>query len=109
MLDDVEQVIYDGYRYLGLDSSQVLSKTPREFLIMMDAYVERTYDELDRLATQAMMMRQAYHAKKLKHTDLFKRPSSDVSTQVTAEDIRKKQEDTLKWLAQFKEFKDKVR
>src|SRR5690625_6277271 len=42
-LNTVEQAIFDGWRYLGLDSAKILSLTPREFTIMMAANVERTY------------------------------------------------------------------
>ncbi|MGE6487764.1 phage tail assembly chaperone [Paenisporosarcina sp. NPDC076898] len=72
-LNDVERAVAEGYRYLALKPWEVYSLTPREFQILMRAYQERQYDEFDRMAFQTMMVRQAYHAKKLKHADLFKR------------------------------------
>src|SRR5690625_927420 len=56
-LNTVEQAIFDGWRYLGLDSAKVPSLTPREFTIMMAANVERTYDEYEKMAVQALMNR----------------------------------------------------
>src|SRR5690625_4591038 len=74
-LDDVESAIFDAWRYLRMDSAAFLSKTPREFPILMAAENERRYDEYELMASKAMMMRAAYHKEKLKHRDLYKRPS----------------------------------
>jgi len=88
-----------------LESSQILSKTPREFSILMSAQIERTYDEYERFAAQAMMNRQAYHAKKLKQSQLFKRPAGEVGTDKTVEDVRDRQESIMNRLEQFEEFR----
>ena len=102
----MEQAIFDGWRYLGLDSSQILSKTPREFSILMAAHTERIYDEYERLATQAIWNRSAYHAKKLKYTDLFKRPNG-IDDNRTADDVRERQKAIMERLEKFEEFKGK--
>lgn len=74
----------------------------------MSAQVERTYDEYEKMAAQAMMNRAGYHAKKLKQTQLFKRPSSGSETQDKAEERRDKAKETMEWLSQFEEFREKV-
>jgi len=74
---------------------------------MMRAQVERRYDEYEHMASMAMMTRQAYHAKKLKQTDLFKRPLDEDIAKDKAEEARNRSEYTMKWLSQFKEFRGK--
>jgi len=106
-LDEVERAIFDGRRYLGLTSFQTLSLTPREFTIEMMAQVEATYDEYERQATYAMWARQAANAKRLKSTDLFKRPRHGEKTEKEVEDIKAKQAETMAWLSQFEEFSGK--
>lgn len=73
----------------------------------MRAHTERIYDEYDRMAYQAMMMRGAYHAKKIKQSDLFTRPKDGKTSKVTADDVRAKQAETMRWLSQFEEFRGK--
>lgn len=90
-----------------MDSHAFLSKTPREFAIMLAAETERRYDEFEIMASNAMMMRAAYHKEKLKQKDLYKRPSA-TKEERTAEDIRSKQEEVIERLSRFEEFKDKL-
>lgn len=59
------------------------------------------------MATHAMMIRSAYHAKKLKSTDLFKRPVDGELAKEEVKDIKAKQADTMRWLSQFEEFRGK--
>ena len=66
---------------------------------MLDAQVERQYDEYERMAQEAMMMRGAYHAKKLKATDLFKRPKGSVKVREGLTDMKKETERLNDWLA----------
>lgn len=73
---------------------------------MMAANVERTYDDYEKMAVQALMNRQGYHAKKLKKSQLFKRPS-DVDTNKTAEDVKERQRAIIERLERFEEFKGK--
>lgn len=73
----------------------------------MRAHTESVYDEYDRMATEAMMMRAAYHAKKLKQSQLFKRPTDGDQARNKAEEMRERSEETMKWLAQFEEFRGK--
>ncbi len=67
----------------------------------MSAQVERRYDEYETMASEAMMMRSAYHAKKLKYSDLYKRPNVDENK---AESMRTRADYTMEWLSQFEEF-----
>ena len=103
----METAIFDGWRHLGLDSTQVLSKTPREFALMMAAQVERKYDEYERMAMQAMMMRAAYHKEKLRQSDLFKRPTGEIKSDKTAEDIEERQRAIIERLSKFEQFAGK--
>lgn len=81
--------------------------TPRELAIEMHAHTEAVYDEYERMATQAMMVRAAHHAKKLKQTDLFRRPVDGDRARNKAEESLRRTEETMKWLAQFEEFRGK--
>ena len=101
--------IADAFRYLQMTALELYKHTPAEYLAMRNGAVEQVYDEMERYASLAIMIGNAVNSrKKIKSGDLFKRPTGDIPTKKTLEDIRKKQEDTLKWLAQFEEFKDKV-
>jgi len=71
---------------------------------MMAAQVERKYDEYERMASQAMMMRAAYHKEKLRQTDLFKRPTGEIKTDKTAEDIEERQRAIIERLSKFEQF-----
>ncbi len=73
----------------------------------MRAHTERIYDDYERMAFQAMMMRGAYHAKKLKQSDLFDRPKDVKTAKISADEIRAKQAETMRWLSQFEEFRGK--
>jgi len=85
----------------------VLAKTPREFALMMAAQVERKYDEYERMAMQAMMMRAAYHKEKLRQSDLFKRPAAGAKSEKTAEDVEGRQQAIIERLSKFEEFAGK--
>lgn len=61
----------------------------------MRAQQESIADEYEKMAYQSMMIRSAYHAKKLKHSDLFNRDATTKPKQDFAEvkaDMRKQQE-----------------
>lgn len=102
----VEQAIFDGWRYLSLDSSAVLSKTPREFSILMRANVEKTYDRYEDMAVMAQMNRQGYHARKLSYKDLFKRPTDEDIAKKRSEKLEDKQERIKQWMSRIKQFQD---
>lgn len=70
----------------------------------MRAQVERKYDDMERMASMAMMIRQAYHAKKLKQSDLYQRPTDEDTARDRAEGARAKSDYTMRWLSQFEEF-----
>lgn len=106
-MDEVEQAIFDGWRYLGLKASEVLSMTPREFSILMRAQVERQYDELERLAIVAIMHEAAHRSKRPKASDLFKRPVDEEEAKSKVEELKEKAEHATEWLAQFEQFNRK--
>ncbi|MCG7345306.1 hypothetical protein MHZ92_14295 [Sporosarcina sp. ACRSL] len=81
------------------DATAVLSYTPREFTIMIRAQAGRNEDEYERMAHAAMMNRQAYHAKKLKFSDLFKRPSDKVADKTKLKTLKEKTREANEWLA----------
>lgn len=87
---------------MSLKPSEVLSLTPREFTILMKAQQERQYDVYERMATEAMFVRQAYHAKKLKPSELFKRPNgTEREGRMTAKELREYTEQQQTLLSQF--------
>jgi len=73
---------------------------------MMAANVERTYDDYEKMAVQALMNRAGYHKEKLRHGDLFKRPS-DVDTDKTADDVKERQRALIERLERYEEFRGK--
>lgn len=86
----------------------MLSMTPRELSIMLAAQRERQYDEMELMAIRAMMNRQAYHAKRLKQTDLFRRPVDEETAKSRADEIQERTEKRMEWLSQFEEFRGKI-
>lgn len=75
---------------------------------MMRANVERKYDDYEDMALQAMMNRQATNAKRLKQSDLFKRPVDKDKAESKAEELKQKAEQASEWMSQFTQFSDKV-
>ncbi len=75
---------------------------------MVKADDERRYDEMERMARQALMNRQAYHAKRLKESDLFRRPTEFQKAVRTVEDLEREEKETMEWLSQFEEFQGKI-
>ncbi|MEK3887251.1 hypothetical protein [Bacillus sp. FSL K6-3431] len=74
---------------------------------MMRAQTERKHDEYERMTHEAFMMRQAYHAKRLKPSDLFKRPIDEGVAKSKSVDLQEKAENATEWLAQFANFSGK--
>lgn len=71
----------------------------------MRSQQERQYDEYEHMALLAMMMRQAYHAEKLKPSDLFKRDSTSKNGKRDATDKKtdmRRQQDWLDGLISVK-------
>ncbi len=66
----------------------------------MQAENERRFDEYELMATQAMWNRAAYHAKRLKKSNLFKRPKAGEQVDPkTIEERRKEVDEMNDWLA----------
>jgi len=87
----------------------VYEHTPAELQLMLRASVERRYDELEQEASIAIMHANAANSKKrVKATDLFKRPSEHRESKRTADDLRREEEETMEWLGQFEQFSDVV-
>ena len=74
---------------------------------MRNGAVELKYDDYERMASHAMMIRAAYHATKLKQSQLFKRPSDEDQAKNKAEEVKERTEETMRWLSQFEEFRGK--
>lgn len=90
---------------MRLTPDQIESYTPREFTILMRSQQERQYDEYEHMTLNAMMIRQAYHAEKLKPSDLFKRDSASKNRKSDATDKKadmRKQQDWLDGLMSVK-------
>jgi len=58
----------------------------------MRAQQERRYDEYENMRLDALMTRQAYHAKKLKPDDLFKRPNGSERKGKSKQELREQME-----------------
>lgn len=81
--------------------AEVYSLTPRELTILMRAETERRYDSYERMSTGALMNRQAYHAKSLKPSDLFKRPTDTELAKKKTEALLEQTRHASEWLSQF--------
>jgi len=83
-----------------MKAAEVLSCTPREFTIMLQAQNERQYDEFERMAQAAIMRERAHRAKSPKASDLFKRPSAnDRTNRVELSDMKEKTQQANAWLS----------
>lgn len=71
---------------------------------MMRANVERMYDLYDRMAMEAMMIRSAHHAKKIKQSDLFSRPVDKDEQAKKMDKSKDKIKDMNEWMAGIAEF-----
>lgn len=66
---------------------------------MLRAQAGRNDDDYERMAHAALMQRQAYHAKKLKLSDLYKRPSDKVADKSRLQSLKEKTREANEWLA----------
>lgn len=71
---------------------------------MMRSNVERTHDEYERMAYSAMMSRQATNAKRLKMSDLYKRPADVSTAEKDLQTMKNKVEHASEWMSQFTLF-----
>lgn len=74
----------------------------------MRAENERRWDDYDVLATFVMWNRAAYHAKRLKKSQLFKRPKNVGEMQKRQESLEEMRQETNKlnaWLARLRKRK----
>lgn len=69
--------------------------------MLIESQTERHYDDIQKMAVQAMMNRKAYHAKKLKMDDLFKRPKDVVKAEKEIEHAKDMIKHTNEWLNQY--------
>lgn len=91
-----------------MSADRVLSHTPREFAIMMRSNVERKYDEYEDMAYNALMVRQAVNSKRLKKSDLFKRPEDEEAAERKIEELQAKSDHATEWMSQFKQFNENI-
>lgn len=97
-----------GWRYLGLLPKYVLELTHKEFCMLCEENVERTYDEHEREAAYAIMHAAAYRGKGKNGalpsvTELFNRhnASKAAGTSNAQEDVMEQQRHAEEWLSQF--------
>lgn len=76
--------------------------THRELFILLRSATEAVYDEYEHLAFGALMNRQAYHAKKLKFSDLFTRPLDVVEAKNRQKELINQQEQAELFLSRYK-------
>lgn len=91
-------------------ANDVYKHTPAEIQLMFRGAIERNYDELERLAYVAIMNANAMNTKKrIKASDLFKRPTEYRESKRTADDIKRDEKETMEWLSRFEEFSEKIK
>lgn len=94
--------MYDAYRYMGILPEDFLRMTPREFAIIADAENERKSDEMELSSIKTIWNRQAYHAKRLKASDLFDRDKMSGNKEKDIEDLAVKAQQDMEWLNNVK-------
>lgn len=100
----MDKFIIDGYRFLNLKPAEVLGMTHKEFNLLMKGNKEKTFDQLEMYSIHALMIRRAYHERKrLKATDLFKRPKESAK-QVDKKDMVEEMQQAKSYLSQFENF-----
>lgn len=105
---NVQKHISEAYQYLRMTAVVLYQHTPSEYLNMRVGAIEGIYDEMERDAGLAIMIGNAVNArKKIKSSDLFKRPSNEVKSDKTADDVRTRQKAIKERLEQFEEFRGK--
>ncbi|WP_412677720.1 phage tail assembly chaperone [Bacillus swezeyi] len=98
----MEKVFSAGWRFLGKEPDEIRRLTPREFYVLLEAENERKYDRLEEYAISAMMNAKANNSKKrVKLSDLFKRPEQENAATKKVEDLYEKQKQASEWLSQF--------
>lgn len=75
---------------------------------MMRANVERKYDQYEDLSMFAMMQRKATNAKRIKQSDLFKRPVDEGKEEEKVINMKEKVNHANEWLGQFEQFSGKL-
>lgn len=75
---------------------------------MMAAQVEKRYDDYEQMASMALMVRQAYHAKNLKHSQLFKRPVDDETAKSKLNNAENRMQERMERLSKYEEFAGKL-
>lgn len=76
-----------------------MNHTPREFRIMVRAEQERIYDEYERMATSAVWREIAHRSKRIKPSDLFKRPTDAKADNAKLQNLREQTRMDNAWLA----------
>lgn len=66
---------------------------------MLRAQQERSYDDYERMALDAVWRESAHRSKRIKPDDLFKRPNGEMKTVETVERLKEKTLKTNEWLA----------
>jgi len=94
--------MFDAYRYMGMMPDEFLRLTPREFTIIAEAENERKNDEMELASLKTMWQRQAYHAKRLKASDLFDRNKMKRKSYDDIEDKAEKSKQDMEWLNRFR-------
>jgi len=109
-MSDVQTRIADAHQFLKMSAIELYKLTPAEYLAMRKGAVEGVYDELERYSVLAIMIGNAVNAsKRIKATDLFKRPTGEIKTGKTADDVKERQQAIIERLERFEEFKGKFR
>lgn len=97
-------MVADGWRFLSLKPSEVEALTPREFHILMRAQQERQFDDYEREAFVAIMHENAARSKRLKMSDLFKRPVDATLAKKKTQELAEKAKMASDWISQFTLF-----
>ena len=76
-----------------------MALTPREFQIMIRAHQERIYDDNERMAMQAVWREIAHRSKRIKPSDIYKRPTNAKADKAKVQDLREQTRLDNAWLA----------
>lgn len=78
---------------------EIYALTPRKFQILLRAQQERNYDDNERMATNAVWREIAHRSKRIKPSDLYKRPTDANVDKAKVQDLREQTRMDNAWLA----------
>lgn len=103
---DVDGLVQDAWRYLGLPPYEVYRTTHRDLILILQANNERMHDQREEQAAYAIFNAVASRGKGKKGTmftpaEIYSRDKVEEKPTETVEDILEQQKQAMEWLSNF--------